>query len=248
MTKAERYRSILRNLDDWDDYLLNESGLPGPRANLELLEAVVEEGDEEKFSHFLSYLQQPTDGTAAEFLAVCGVAGQGKLVTLGQHQALADLRSYASDSRWRIREAVAIALQRVGDFDLNRLITEMESWSKGTLLEKRAVVAALCEPRLLKSQDKAGKVLELLNHITLSLLKEAGRRDEHFKVLRKTLGYGWSVAAAAYPVLGKRFLEEWFECRDKDVQWIMRENLKKERLVRMDREWTAQWRSVVGVK
>jgi len=248
MSKTQYYRSILKNLNDWEDYLLNESGLPGPRANLELLEAVIEEGDEEKFSHFLSYLKQTTDGTAAEFLAVCGVAGQGKLVTLGQHHVLADLRSYASDSRWRIREAVAIALQRVGDYDLNKLISEMESWSNGTLLEKRAVVAALCEPRLLKSQDKAAKVLELLNHITLSLLREVDRRSENFQVLRKSLGYGWSVAAAAHPVLGKRLLEEWFKCRDKDVGWIMRENLKKERLVRMDREWTARWRLVVGVK
>ncbi len=36
MAKADQYREILRTLDEWDAFLLKESGLPGPRGNLEL--------------------------------------------------------------------------------------------------------------------------------------------------------------------------------------------------------------------
>jgi hypothetical protein len=36
MSKIEVYREKLRQLGDWESYLLSESRLPGPRANLEL--------------------------------------------------------------------------------------------------------------------------------------------------------------------------------------------------------------------
>jgi hypothetical protein len=55
MRKAERYRHKLRALEDWDEFLLQESGLPGPRANLELAQAVADEGDEVLFQRFLAH-------------------------------------------------------------------------------------------------------------------------------------------------------------------------------------------------
>ena len=39
------------------------------------------------------------------------------------------LRGYAADSRWRVREAVAMALQRQGDADLPRLLTLVRDWA-----------------------------------------------------------------------------------------------------------------------
>ena len=52
MGKVESYRLVLRELGDWDDYLLNESKLPGPRANLELAFAVAIEGNEALFRRY----------------------------------------------------------------------------------------------------------------------------------------------------------------------------------------------------
>src|SRR2546430_1684802 len=46
--RVEGYRSELRRLKDWDPFLKKHSGLPGPRANLELVAAVVEEGDADR--------------------------------------------------------------------------------------------------------------------------------------------------------------------------------------------------------
>ena len=39
MTKTEDYRRALKILDEWEPFLLDESGLPGPRGNIELAQA-----------------------------------------------------------------------------------------------------------------------------------------------------------------------------------------------------------------
>jgi hypothetical protein len=55
MTKANEYRTKLRALDHWDPYLLKESGLPGPRGNLELAQVVADEGTLELFRRYIAY-------------------------------------------------------------------------------------------------------------------------------------------------------------------------------------------------
>ena len=54
MKKVHVYRQRLRTLAEWDSFLLQESGLPGRRANLELARAVADEGGEELFERFLA--------------------------------------------------------------------------------------------------------------------------------------------------------------------------------------------------
>ncbi|EGW39467.1 hypothetical protein DOT_2520 [Desulfosporosinus sp. OT] len=34
---------------------------------------------------------------------------------------------------------------------------------------------------------------------------------------------------------------------DKDIRWIMKENLQKDRLNRMDKEWNKKWKQLLGV-
>jgi len=92
-TKSDAYRAELRRLPDWEPYLRQESRLPGPRSNLELAQAVAEEGDAACFERLLCYdaVRAPTN-TPDEFLAVCGVLGLGRLLAEGQrerHDALA---------------------------------------------------------------------------------------------------------------------------------------------------------------
>ena len=242
MSKVSRYREILPTLDEWDAFLLAESGLPGPRANLELVQAVADMGDEARFRRYLAFdaSQAPTH-TAAEFLPVCGVVGLGRLLAEGHTGVLDTIRACASDPRWRVREGVCMALQRLGQVDMDALLQEMEQWQYGNLLERRAVVAALCEPALLHNPAHARRVLQLLDGITASLSVVTDRKSEPFRVLRKGLGYCWSVAAAALPQEGKRLMERWFASEDKDVRWIMKENLKKKRLARVDADWVARW-------
>ena len=237
MSKVDDYREILRKLDDWDDYLREESGLPGPRGNLELAHAAADLGDRERFEHFLTFdPQRAPVNSPDEFLTFCGVEGLGKLIVEGQTDLWPTLRACASDPRWRIREGVAMALQRVGQVDMDLLLDKMETWSTGTWLEMRAAAAGLAEPALLREEKHILRALEILDHIT-SAVASAQERDEDFKTLRKGLGYCWSVVVAALPAQGKRAMERWLPNTNKDVRWIMKENLKKKRLVRMDQAW-----------
>ena len=239
--KVEKYREALRELEDWDSFLLEESGLPGPRGNIELARAVAEEGDEELFLRYLAYDEQraPTN-SPEEYLAFCAVLGLGRLLADGQREYLVTLRECASDGRWRTREAVAMALQRWGQADMDLLLQEMEVWSKGSLLEQRAAAAALCDPSLLNDSEHARRVLQVLDGITASTERAEDRASEQFKALRKGLGYCWSVAVAAKPREGKRMMERWFATDDRDVLWIMKQNLRKKRLERMDSAWVQE--------
>ncbi|MFN2222778.1 MAG: hypothetical protein ACK2UH_09520 [Candidatus Promineifilaceae bacterium] len=239
MGKVEAYRAQLQTMDSWDDFLLRESRLPGPRANLELAYAVAEGGSEELFLRFAALgPEEAPQNTAAEFLAFCGVLGLGYLAARGGCEHFSLLRQRAADPRWRIREAVALGLQQYGRSSIIQLLALMTDWSQGTLLERRAVVATLCEPDLLQDADDAGRIMEILDQITASILDQDDRRAEALKVLRKALAYGWSVAVAAQPETGKPRLARWIACPDPDIRWIMRQNLKKKRLLRMDAVWT----------
>lgn len=238
MGKVEEYRQALRELADWEPFLLEQSGLPGPRGNLELAAAVAEEADEASLRRWAEFgPSEAPFGSAEEFLPVCGVIGLGRLLAEGDALVLMELRPLAADPRWRIREAVAIALQRLGDADFAPLLEEMRRWARGTALERRAAVAALCEPRLLGEAERVRAVLALLDHVTAELPELGDRRSDEFRSLRKTLGYAWSVAVVALPEAGKPLFERLLVSADPDVRWVVRENLRKKRLARMDRDW-----------
>lgn len=240
MKKVDVYRTRLRSLDFWDDMLLRESGLPGPRGNLELAKAAALEGSRQHFTRWLAYTPEkaPTN-TPEEFLAFCGALGLGKLICLGETDWFAELRRLANDPRWRTREAVAMALQMVGVWDMAMLLAELEGWLAGSFLEQRAVAAGLCEPALLRDATVCRRVLGILDDITAGVAQSGDRKNDSFRTLRQALGYCWSVAVAALPDEGMKALERWVDQPDPDVRWILRENLKKNRLARLDRQWTA---------
>ena len=180
------------------------------------MHAVGEEGDQAQLVRFA--------GSDDEFLVMCGVVGLGRLVAEGPRDQLVTLRALASDERWRIREAVAMALQRWGDADVDGMLTEVERWADGTPLEQRAAIVAACEPRLLREPEAARRTLALVHRVTVMLPRSRDR------VLRQALGYCWSVAIAALPT---RACVEASSSGDPDVRWVVRENLKKARLARL---------------
>jgi hypothetical protein len=95
----------------------------GARANLELVAAVADEADAHRLWRF--------SASDDECLALCGRAGLGRLALLEPDTVLERLRKLASDPRWRVREGVAIALQRIGRADMRMLLTEMRDWAHG---------------------------------------------------------------------------------------------------------------------
>jgi len=221
-SRVNAYRSELRRLKEWEPYLKKHSGLPGPRANLELVAAVAEEADADR----LWRLSASQD----EFLALCGTAGLGRVALMEPDTVMSWLHELAEDPRWRVREGVAMALQRIGKEDMPRLIADMKVWSRDGAFVQRAVVAGLCEPALLIGNAETVEVLAILDHITRSLAATSDRKHDGFRVLRQALGYGWSVAAAAAPQNARPYLEKWLRSRDSDVAWVMQSNLRKSRM------------------
>ncbi|HWR60851.1 MAG TPA: HEAT repeat domain-containing protein [Clostridia bacterium] len=241
MKKVQEYAEKLKVMENPDDYLMQESGLPGPRGNLELMQAVAETGSEELFLHLLSFTPDKAPvNSPEEFLAACGTVGLGRLVSEGRAEYLKLLRNLASDPRWRTREAVAMALQLYGETHMDELLKEMKLWAQGSSYEKRAAAAALCEPRLLGRKDQVLRVLEILDGITESIADVTDRKDEGFTALRKGMAYCWSVAIVYNKDEGKRLFEGWIGSQDKDIKWILRENLKKDRLKRIDEAWVLE--------
>jgi len=230
------------------DLLEKSSGLPGPRANLELMysfarsvasmsllewqwEVIVEMAS-------ISPSKAPAN-TPKEYLPVCGIVAMGALLAQGlprprKRAALGAIRKAASDPRWRSREAAAMALQLIGEKDPAALRDIVGQWLPGAaLLEMRAIAAGLAHPPLLGDADFTLFCLET----SRTILKEAARtpaasrRRDDFRVLRQGLGYALSVFAEKSPREGFRLLEETASSGDADLQWIVRENLKKNRLV-----------------
>jgi hypothetical protein len=238
MGRVDDYKAALAACGDWDAYLLEGSGLPGPRGNLELMQAAVDMGNESLFLRYAAIAAEPGQvQSASEFLAMVGVVGLGRLVAEGRDEFLPQLRRHASDARWRVREATAMALQRVGDAHPSLLRATAQEWARGGRLEQRAAVAGIAEPRLLQDGETAATALQVMDEVTCSLVGAADRKSELFRVLRQALGYAWSVAVVAAPNAGKALMEKWLAVDDAEVRWVMRENLKKARLERMDAAW-----------
>jgi hypothetical protein len=229
------------------DYLAVHSNLPGPRGNLELAAAWADAlagyppTARERLWGLCSEMAALPAGEAPvgdprEFVAFCGALGLGALGAAWPEltgQALAALHRLADDPRWRLREAVAMALQRLLQHWPSETWAALEGWSaEASPLPMRAAAAAVAEPPLLGSTETARRALELHRTLFARLPGIPDRKSEAFKTLRQGLGYTLSVVVAALPGEGFLFMEELARSGDPDVRWIVRENLKKNRLVR----------------
>lgn len=243
MGKIDDYRQVLKEHNDVRAYLLENSNLPGPRGNLELAQAAAMEISSNLLTGWtkLTANEAPVN-TELEFLTFCGVLGQGRLYNEGDPRALDRIIWAASDSRWRTREAAAMALQAIGRKDLHKLTKILPRLYNGNPYEQRCAVAAICEPDLLHDKLVEHFPIQMLDIVTRSFSLYTDRKDEGFIALKKGLAYGWSVAVAANLDYGKPFMEKWLQHPDKDIRWVMQENLKKNRLIRLDEAWVNQWK------
>jgi hypothetical protein len=276
-----------KNAAELAEKLMAESNLPGPRANLELAEAfswAVSTAAAEPAAWLetlydwarISSEEAPT-GDPREFLPFCAVVSFGVLYNthacaypctgpcdcplwpVQSEHLVETVRRTAADSRWRIREAVAISLQHLGEGNpaaLRRILDEWLSDGAGkdgsltdsSLMERRAIVAALAHPPLLSEEEFARYALKTANRI---LEDAAGvpaqqRKGEAFQVLKKGLSYALSVLVAALPEEGFPMLEGWAKRSDPDIRRVLRENLKKKRLEAVDPQRVAGLLQTLG--
>lgn len=208
------------------EFLDANSGLPGPRANLGLLACAAENLDSEVAAELRD--------EDSEYLRCCGV---GRLARdfleaaspSARMDAQIELTHFAADPSWRVREAVAMAGQWIGDAEPAALPEILRSWWHNPHpLVVRAAVATICEPRLLRTPPMARLAVHCCREATEALLEmePARRRQPDARTLRQALGYGWSVALAADPSELDDFLGMG---GDPDMDWIIRENRRKAR-------------------
>jgi len=227
MTRIAEYRAALLDRDPagWGSYLDEHSGLPGPRGNIELALAYADVA--------APALGDELIASGDEYRTFCGVVALGDRAADPVVQGR--LREHASDPRWRVREAVAMALQRLGDADLPTLEEIVLAWADDPdPLVQRAAAAAVCEPRLLATPEAAAVAVTVCRRATAALaaLSPEDRRRPEVRTLRQGLGYCWSVAVAADPTAGLPAFGA-LDTHDPDVGWIVRENLTKKRLARL---------------
>jgi hypothetical protein len=104
MTGIDAWRRQLLDLPESERlrFLDQHSGLPGPRGNIELALAFADLAD----AAVIDDLARSDD----EYRAFCGTVALGSRAE--DAEVLLRLHRAASDQRWRVREAVAMALQR----------------------------------------------------------------------------------------------------------------------------------------
>jgi hypothetical protein len=206
----------------WSAYLARRSGLPGPRANLALVLAAARTAGPDAIRSLLD------DG--GEYQVMCAAAAAARRA--GDPSFEAEARALAADQRWRVREGVAMGLQLWGDDDPAAMIEKVRAWADDPdPLVVRAALAAICEPRLLRTPDAAAVALEMCDRATdrIASLPAAERRRPEVRTLRQALGYCWSVAVAADPPPGVEAFTR-IDTGDPDLAWIANENRKKKRL------------------
>ena len=239
-----------------EDYVIDHSQLPGRRANLEMAWAFADEVG--AFCHapdvslrrnyvamewllWVLMNRHPPDqfgsdpDSPLQMPQFCGAVAFGEWAAAFQQieAGVAMMFTLAKSPLWRIREAVAMGLQRLLARKWSPTIHRLRRTALDIGPEEwRALVAGIAEPDLLADSDHALDALDM-HYTALSYLRrlpESSRRSDRVRTLRKALGYTVSVVIAATPEAGFPLLHTWLAWNDPDVRWVIKENLKKKRL------------------
>jgi hypothetical protein len=239
-----------------EDYLIDHSNLPGPRANLELVWAFADEVAAlcaaPDVSLNRSYValewllwqlhhRYPADlygsdpDSPLQMPQLCGAVARGEWAAAFRHIELgvSTLLEMADSPMWRVREAVVMGLQRMLAREWDSTLRRVRRASlDATAYRWRALVAGLAEPDLLIDTARALAALDL-HYGALAYLRRLPsdvRRTDPVRTLRQGLGYAVSVVVVAAPEAGFAQMRAWAAWNDPDVKWVIRENLKKKRL------------------
>ncbi|HEY0755482.1 MAG TPA: hypothetical protein VGD98_16110 [Ktedonobacteraceae bacterium] len=236
-------------------YLRDQSRLPGPRGNVELAQdlsqhlAFLAPAFPIEVRSLLNHLvrEEPlvVINTPGEFVVMCGVLGLGTsaiAVAEWREGILICLAQYARSHSARVRESVALAFQKLLLAAPDEtLVFLMDLLDRGDCLQLRACLAAISEPSVLSTVQFISSAL-IMQRVAIEYLHAlplSERKRADVRVLRQVLGYTLSVVTAANPDDGFALMCDIATWNDVDINWVLRENLKKRRLARF-REYTGK--------
>ena len=228
-------------------HLQEGSQLPGPRANLSLAERFAdafakEQPDDGAWKRLIEWAQLPEAEAPVndprEYLPFCAIQALGACYAGAKEERRREieplLKAAMNDPRWRMREGVAMAFQRIGEKDFGQLKTWFGEWiGEANSLERRAFVAALAHPPLLKNRENALFCLKLTERILDDLAHGLpASNSEDARVLSKGLEYAISVFVEKAPEEGFALLRKFAVLDDKQLKKIIKSNLGKSRLTK----------------
>lgn len=224
-----KLNSIINDSKKLEEFLIKNSNLPGPRANLELLYAFAEVYENVAvLKRWIKITDKIADANDPKsFLPFCAAACIGKIYTkTGNKELITILKEMSNDSRWRTREAVAFAFQYIGENNFDDLKTIFNKWiKKSNNLEKRAMIVALAHPPML-NEERADYCFEILENVVATI-----NRSDNFDVLKKGLEFVISVYTVYSHAKGFAFLKSMIG-KDKSLNTIVKANLKKNRILK----------------
>jgi hypothetical protein len=211
--------------------LCKHSGLPGIRENQKLAEAVgfacleLAKGDvkrTQRMDRLVSDMvhldaDRAPGGTPSEFIPVCGVRALGIRIARplpeetqkNKDRWLALLMECADDLRFRVRDAVPLALTDAFEFNVDTLLQIADEWLTG-FFQAAAILQAIAQPtcneQLSSGDARKARAIEVFSQ-ALILLVDAQRsavRYPGYKALAETLP---AVAKILAPRLGRAFFE-----------------------------------------
>lgn len=238
--------SDITRLNELEIFMITNSNLPGRRANLELSYAFADCFQSINISdihwHLLnkwisiSVLEAPVDDPK-EFLPFSAIQALGSLHTLSdtiQKENITNtIKNSANDTRWRIREAVAMAFQRIAENNFAIINEIFSDWiNNSSLLEKRAIIATLAHPPILNDDNNVLFCLDITEKILthIIVLDTNIRKTEEYKALKKGLEYTISVFVEKLPEQGFDLLLNWAQNDNIHIKKIIKQNIGKSRL------------------
>ena len=225
----EKLKPIINDPSKLEKFIIENSNLPGPRGNLELVFAFAEiYNNLDVLFQWVEITEEQADvNDPKSFPAFCAAVCLGKIYSKKKNRKILNiLKKSANDRRWRMREAVAFGFQLIGENDFKELKTIFSEWiKKSNNLEKRAMLVSLAHPKFLNEENA-----KYCFDIAEIVLKQMDT-ENNFDVLRKGLEFTISVFTAANPNYGFSFIKKNIG-KNKTIDRIMKENLKKNRLVK----------------
>lgn len=232
-----------------EKFLFEHSNLPGPRANLTLVYDFANYFKQHNINNGLLNMliswcniniEEAPVNDVKEYLPLVGIVSLGANYPYAnesiRESILNQIRLAMNSERWRTREGSAMALQEIAEHDftpVKELIVSI--LDDANLLEKRAIIAALAHPPILKDNRE---ITEFCLKVSSKILDDIINMDnalfgsEDYKVLAKGLKYALSVFVAYLPKKGFEFFEIYVDKQNSEINKIIKTNLTKARIAK----------------
>lgn len=225
------------------------SGLPGPRPNVGLAEAVGAHlaAAGPSADRIVSALAKPAAQAATSptgtFLPMCAAMAFAYQYLAGQSRALAALEGLADDERREVRDGVVRALLVIGRGRPVELVDAIEGWM-ATFMPAAVAVEAIADRSVVGGVSRADAILARFAQ-GFERIVDAARSDERsqgYRLLMRSLAELTSALAARFP----ERTTQWFDERLTEGQGRVR--LCIERLLEQTPKGSASRRAMHAIE